>query len=135
MFGLNNNQKQINDSLKPINKQLETHYAILEDYIKYKAGCEDRHRRTEDKLNMLVENQSTVMKNQATVCSDIREIKEFCAEHGENLRTISDVVVTGKTGKKSLPWIVSFIGIITLIISGVVIGVEYIQTTIATLLK
>ena len=128
MFGLNDNQKQINDSLKPIQKQLETHSAILEDFVKYKIECADHRRRFQDQLNMIAESQNKV-------CETLRRAEEYHQKNAENLQTLTDVIITAKTGKKSIPWIVSLIGIITVIISGVVIGVEYIQTTIATLLK
>ncbi len=128
MFGLNNNQKQINDSLKPINIVLDSHSELLDEMIRFKCECTEHRRRFEDKLMIIEEKQERI-------CKTLEEAKVYHEKNSENLAMLTDVIITAKTGKKSLPWIVSFIGIITLIISGVVISIEYIQTTIATLLK
>ncbi len=128
MFGLNNSQKQINDSLKPINSRLDSHSELLDEMIRFKCECTEHRRRFEDKLMIIEENQEKI-------CKVLEEAKVYHEKNSENLQTLTDVIITAKTGKKSIPWIMSLIGIITVIISGVVIGVEYIQTTIATLLK
>ena len=76
-----------------------------------------------------------IEENQERICKTLEEAKVYHEKNSENLAMLTDVIITAKTGKKSIPWIVSLIGILTVIISGVVISVEYIQTTIATLLK
>ena len=128
MFGLNNNQKQINESLKPINIRLDSHSELLDEMIRFKCECTEHRRRFDDKLMIIEENQNKI-------CATLREAQVYHEKNAENLATLTDVIITAKTGKKSLPWIMSLIGFFTVIISGVVIGVEYIQTTIATLLK
>ena len=128
MFGLDDNQKQINESLKPINTRLDSHSELLDEMIRFKCECTEHRRRFDDKLMIINENQKKI-------CATLQEAAVYHEKNADNLQVLTDFIITAKTGKKSIPWIVSSVGVITIIISGVVIGVEYIQTTIATLLK
>ena len=125
MFG--DNQRQIEESFKLINKKLEMHSVILEDYVKYKLSCEDRHNRTNDKLGI-------IMANQEKVCNTLKENQLYHEKNAENLQTLTDVIVTAKTSKKSIPWIMAFIGAAVVIIAVTMITVNYISSTIGTLL-
>lgn len=128
MFGFNDNQKQITESLKPINERLNTHSEILEDIIKYKAECIEHRRREGDKMRIMMEAQEKI-------CETLKRNEEYHERNAENLQVLADLVTTSKTGKKSIPWVFAIVGALTVTIACVVITINYIKSTIATLLS
>ena len=121
-------KRQLDESLKPIHDKLNTHEVILEDYIKYKTECAEQHRRRDDKIDLIIETQKKF-------CEIQTKNQEFHEKNADNLQMLTDIVVTARTGRKSIPWVVTAFGLLTMIISGVVVSVDYIHETIHGFIK
>lgn len=75
------------------------------------------------------------MESQEKICETLRRNEEYHERNAENLQVLSDLVTTSKTGKKSIPWIFSIIGALSVTFACVIIAINYIKSTIATLLS
>jgi hypothetical protein len=123
MFGLNDNQKQINESLRPIKEQLETHSVILEEFVKFKPECSHDRRRLNDKLDLIIDNQSKFS-------AKLEKSDEYHEKNAENLQVLADLVIASKAGKKSIPMLSMIVGSAAIIITVVVWFVHYLNKII-----
>ena len=123
MFGLNDNQKQINESLKPINSRLDSHSKLLDEMIRFKCECTEHRRRFDDKLKIIEQNQNKI-------CETLKEAQIYHEKNSENLQTLTEVMIAAKAGKKSIPVFAMLIGAGAITITVIVWFVHYLNKII-----
>ena len=124
----------LDDKLDPIHKQLETHSIILEDYVKYKDECQLHRRRSDDQQKLFIESLAEIAAAQKETCDIAKKSAEFDEKNAENLKVVADIFTSVKTGKQSIPFVVSIVGLVVVIGVSVSIAYEYLKSTILLLL-
>ena len=127
-------RRTIDDKLKPIHSTLETHSVILEDFVTYKKECVEHRRRSDDQLKVLIETQQQMVETQKQMCDSIRKSAEFDEKNSKNLQVVADIFTSARTGKQSIPWIASVVGVLVIVAVSVMIAYEYLNKTIIALL-
>ena len=131
---LGKEKSMLDDKLKPIHHKLETHSIILEDFVTYKKECVEHRRRSDDQLKVLIETQQQMVDTQKQMCESIRKSAEFDEKNSQNLQVVADIFTSARTGKQSIPWIASVVGVLVIVAASVMIAYEYLNKTIVALL-